>query len=171
MTHSAVVAHGPAELLGNMAQPIDLNRPRHWLLSIFPMPEVLSGQKLVPGARHRLRIHYPRWLIANVHSGTLEMEVVQADNTGVRSLVRTDSTLFNSYLALQRIDVRFHPLSAGRTAVTIAIDYDRKLDPAWYFQPVTRFAVARMAEHLLKEVIDRDEQLPKSPHRSTDASR
>lgn len=156
VAHTAVVEQAPATLLQNMAEPIDLHRSRHWLLSIFPMPEVLSGQKLEPGAVHQLRIHYPRWLIANVHSGTLEMEIVQADHAGVRSRVNADSTLFANYLTLQRIDVHFQPLTATRTAVTIAIDYDRRLDPAWYFQPVTRFAIARMAEHLLKEVIDRD---------------
>lgn len=156
VTHTAIVDHAPAQLLRHLEQPIDLNRPRHWMLSIFPMPEVLTGQKMAPGERHRVRVHYPRWFIANVHSGTMEMEIQQADATGVLSRVRADSTLFSNYLAVQRIDLHFDPLAAEQTAVSIAIAYDRKLDPAWYFQPVIRFAVTRMAEHLLEEIVRRD---------------
>ncbi len=152
----ALVALTPEQILQNMERPIQLNNARHWLLAIFPMPEVLSGQLLRSGERHRGAVHYPRWLVTNVHSGILELEVLRVSNAGVVSQVRSDSTLFKNYLDLQQIEVKLQPDASGRTQVSLIMRYRRHLDPAWYFQPTMRFAMERMADHIIKEVIARD---------------
>ena len=37
--------------------------------------------------------------------------------------------------------------------VTISVNYDRKLDPAWYFQPLQEYGVTKMAEFLIEELM------------------
>jgi hypothetical protein len=40
--------------------------------------------------------------------------------------------------------------------VTLEIEFERTLDPYWYFSPLTRYGVVQTAEFLLTEVIARE---------------
>ncbi|MEM1114772.1 MAG: hypothetical protein AAGI11_22860 [Pseudomonadota bacterium] len=154
---SKVAPHGVAQLHFHLGQPIDLRRDRHWLLAPFPMPEPLDSQIFEPGAVHELNVRYPRWFVTNVHAGDLRLLLTEVSERAVKAQVVHDTTLFATYLALVGIELQFEPMSGQRTQVTLRVDYERRLDPAWYFHPLIGFALTKMGEFLIDEVIIREQ--------------
>ena len=142
------------EVFTNLQQPIDLQTDRHWLLDIFPMPEPTSGHPLAPGHIEEVAVRYHRWFIANEHSGAIRLHIDQADANTCRATVMSDTTLFAGYLDLESFQIDVKP-DGPDNAVTLTISYQRKLDPVWYFGPLTRFAIQQTAQLLMKEVIIR----------------
>jgi hypothetical protein len=145
------------EVLDNIAQPFDLNKDRHWLLSIFPMPYEIEAGSLNPGDIHHVRTRYHRWFVANTHEGELQLQIVEVDPNRVKTKFIHDSTFFASYVTLVGTEITLTELSPGKTEVSLRIDYQRKLDPAWYFQPLQKFGIEKMAEFLIDEVMIRGE--------------
>lgn len=144
------------EVMARLQAPVDLDQPRHWLLTLFPAPEPLTQQNFAAGAIHEVTIVYPRWFVTNVHSGTLQLEIEALEAQRIATRVRSDSTLFANYMALKGTELQVEPRGARRTLVVLTVHYNRKLDPYWYFGPVMRFGVARMAEFLIDTMAVRD---------------
>jgi peptide subunit release factor RF-3 len=55
----------------------------------------------------------------------------------------------NTYLNWKRSKVSWQAIDANHTKVTWEIDYERKLDPAWYFGTLEHFTVYLMAHALV----------------------
>ncbi len=142
----------PAQVMANLQRPINLQTDRHWLLALFPMPEPTSGHPLTPGHLEHVTVHYQRWFITNEHTGVLTLKVASASDRSCTVEVIDDTTLFAGYLDLEQFQVAANPTATG-SVVTLGIRFRRKLDPAWYFGPITRFAIERTAELLMREVI------------------
>ena len=155
VTATVITHKSTAELFGNLASPFDLRKERHWLLSLFPMPYEIQAGSLVPGDIHVVHTRYHRWFVANTYEGEMRLliERVGPDTVSVRYL--SDTSYFSSYLTLVHSRIQMKP-AGNSTQVSLHIHYERELHPAWYFQPIQRFAVARMAEFLLQEVVIRD---------------
>ena len=153
------VAHNiplPAHrVIERLRQPVDLDQPRHWLLKLFPAPEPLPAQRLVAGAVHQVHIVYPRWFVTNVHKGTLALHIDSVDARHTRTRVLSDTTLFGNYMRLHGTDIRVHPLTEYSSQVSMTVRYHRKLDPSWYFGPLMRLGVARMADFLIQAMVVR----------------
>jgi hypothetical protein len=58
-------------------------------------------------------------------------------------------------LELQNTRIDLRPIDPDTTEVSLTVHYERRLDPAWYFGPLQRYGVARMAELLIEEVVIR----------------
>ena len=64
---------------------------------------------------------------------------------------------FSNYLRLKGTEILLDELDAHHTRVTLRIDFERTLDPYWYFSPVSRYGVGKAAEFLFSEVIARED--------------
>ncbi len=151
-------AHLSAEqVMANIARPFDLQKDRHWILTLFPMPYEIEAGSLNPGDVHYVRTRYHRWFVTNTHEGQLHLQIVDVQPNRVRTQFLHDTTFFSSYLTLQGTEITLTELGQAQTEVSLRIDYRRKLDPAWYFHPLQQFGVARMAEFLIDELMIRED--------------
>jgi len=124
-------------------------------LTIFPMPVKIEAGSLAQGDVHRVHTQYKRWFFTNVHEGVAEFEIVKVSDHHIQAKYKSDTTYFSSYLTAKEINIYLRPVSDNETVVSLSIDFERKLDPAWYFDPLQRYAVEKMAEFTIKEVINR----------------
>lgn len=145
------------EIKNNLAMPFDLDKNRHWMLSIFPMPYHIEAGSLNTGDIHTIKTRYKRWFVTNTHEGIAQLLIKDVGTHTVRTELLSNTTYFASYLKLNGTLIEFEPLESGGTEITLHIDFERKLDPAWYFQPMQQFGVSRMAEFLIDEIMIRDD--------------
>ncbi|MBL4785719.1 MAG: hypothetical protein JKY49_09840 [Cohaesibacteraceae bacterium] len=142
-------------LKANMARPIQFDMDRHWLISVFPMPQRVQAGSLMPGDVHSLDFVYKRWFWTNIHTGKLDIRIDAVGRDFVETtIVRNDSYLA-SYLNIKGTRVQFDELDDGRTKISLSVNYDRTLDPVWYFGPIQSFAMEKAAQYLLKTIITR----------------
>ena len=146
-----------SQVKSNLATPFDLDKKRHWLLAIFPMPYHIEAGSLNAGDVHKIKTRYHRWFVTNTHEGEAELLIEHVGPESVRTKLLSDTTYFSSYLAMHGTQIQFKPLESGGTEITLQIDFERKLDPAWYFQPVQELGISKMAEFLIDEVMIRED--------------
>lgn len=144
------------QLMDNIARPFDLQKDRHWMLSVFPMPYEIEAGSLNPGDVHLVRTRYHRWFFTNTHEGELHLQIVDVQADRIRTKFVHDSTFFASYLTPLGTEITLTEIGPAQTEISLRIDYQRKLDPAWYFHPLQQYGVARMAEFLIDEVMIRE---------------
>jgi hypothetical protein len=146
----------PAEIIKNLSEPINLQKNRNWLLSIFPMPYRIDAGSLNPGDVHRVYPRYHRWLATKAHEGELHLQIVDVEPNRVTTRFIHDSSYFASYLTVNGTEITLDEIAPGQTQITLRIEYERKLDPAWYFHPLQQYGVGKMAEFLIDEVMIRE---------------
>jgi len=154
---SKVSSLSVAQIKENLATPFDLDKSRHWMLAIFPMPYHIEAGSLQAGDLHKVKTRYHRWFVTNTHEGEAELLIEYVGPHKIRTKLLSDTTYFSSYLAMNGTRIDFQPLETGGTKITLQIDFERKLDPAWYFQPVQELGVSKMAEFLIDEVMIRED--------------
>lgn len=147
----------PSEaLLQNLARPFEISDSDDWMLSFFPMPHTIEAGSLEVGDIHRVHTRYHRWFVTNTHEGVIELRINSvAPDRVTLSFVR-DTSFFSSYVTLIGSEIQFTTDPEGLTRIALTVSYERRLDPAWYFQPVQQYAMQEMASHLISEVIIRD---------------
>ena len=144
------------EIKQNLAKPFNLEKDRHWVLSIFPMPYQIDAGSLQAGDIHKIYTRYHRWFVTNTHEGEAELLIEEVTDNQVKTKLISDTTYFSSYLTMSGTQITLTEVAQGQTKITLRIDYLRKLDPAWYFHSLTQFGVSKMANLLLDEVMIRD---------------
>ena len=145
----------PEELMRNLTRPIDLQKDRNWMLSIFPMPYRVEAESLELGAVHRLRTRYHRWFVTNTHEGELRLEIIDVAPNRIRTRITHDSSFFAPYLTQIGSEVSLTPIAPDRTEVRLRLNYRRNLDPAWYFHPLQQLAMGQMAAFFIDRVLIR----------------
>ena len=145
-----------SEVKENLASPFNLDKKRDWMLSVFPMPYQIEAGSLKAGDVHKIKTRYHRWFVTNTHEGEAELLIEHVGDKRVRTKMVSDTTYFSTYLALNGTQIDFESLATGGTEITLKIDFERKLDPAWYFGPLQKMAVSKMAEFLIDEVMIRE---------------
>jgi len=141
----------------NLAKPFNLEKDRHWILSIFPMPYHIEAGSLNEGDVHNIKTRYKRWFFTNTHEGEARLLISSVKDNLIKTKLISDTTYFSSYLNLEGTKIQLQPLEGGETNVVLTIDYKRKLDPAWYFHPLQKLAVSKMGEFLIDEIMIRNE--------------
>ncbi len=152
---SKIVPMSTAQIKDNLAKQFDLQKHRHWMLSIFPMPYRIEAGSLNPGDVHKIYTRYHRWFVSNTHYGEAELLIEDVSENRIKTKMLSDSTYFSSYVKVYGTEVTLKPLEVNRTEIKLRIDFRRRLDPAWYFHPLQSFAIEEMAEYLIKEVMIR----------------
>lgn len=155
-TAVAVTNLTPPELLSNLGTPFELPESSDWVLGLFPMPYRIEAGSLRPGDVHRVYTRYHRWFVTNTHEGVIDLRIDSVSPEHVTVSFVRDTSYFSTYVRLVTSEFRFVTDEHGQTTVSLTIHYERRLDPAWYFQPIQAHAMESMAYHLIKEVLIRD---------------
>lgn len=118
-----------------------------WLFQLgFPRPAEVAGSGLRPGDSRTI-------LFAGGEGqpGTLTLEVTASASGRTHFRAVSDSSHIAHWLSWQEAIVEWEPLwdDPETTVVTWTFRYRRELDPAWYFGPWERYAVAMAASHLI----------------------
>lgn len=155
ITRSHIVTGTIEELKANMAMPIDMKESRSAFLSLFPLPTEVQAGSLNEGDIHKLHFVYNRWGFTNVHEGDFWLEIVGVGEDYVQTKIVKDTSYFSNYLTISNTFVKFRSVSKTQTEVSLTINYERKLDPAWYFGPLQRIAIGESADYLISQVLAR----------------
>ena len=139
----------------NLAKSFDLNKERHWLIALFPMPYHIEAGSLQEGDVHTIYTRYHRWFYTNTHEGKSELLIEKVAHNRIATRVLSDTTYFSHYLQWLGTDIFLEKTSDGRTEITLEIHYERKLDPAWYFAPLQRFAMSHLGDMVIQELMIR----------------
>ena len=147
------------QIKANLAKPFSLQKDRHWLLSIFPMPYQIDAGSLEPGDIHTVHTRYHRWFVANTHEGKAELLIEHVGPNRITTRVLSDSTYFTTYLTGLGTEINLLPNASGGTDIALRIHYRRNLNPAWYFHPLQAFGVEKMGQLIIEELIVRQPSL------------
>ena len=152
-----VVAGSVAQLMKNLERPIELKKDRHWFLELFPMPYAVDAGTLQPGDVHEIHFRYHRWIFTNTHQGRMLLEIVEVGESHVRTRFIEDTSYIGHYMSLGGTEIQLHPAGDKEARIRLKVNFERKLDPVWYFGPLERYGVRKMAEFLIDEVVARND--------------
>ncbi len=153
VTREKVISANIEDIKQQLIQPIELNKSRHWLLTLFPMPYDIAAQSLKAGDIHTINFRYHRWFVTNTHEGHMKLEISEVDDYAIRTRFIEDTSYISNYLKLHGTEIKLIPMENNQTKVSLKIKYHRFLDPVWYFGPLQEYAVGESANFLLDEVI------------------
>ncbi len=145
------VSISPSEVMQKLAeQPsFDLAELPLFLKLGFPTPQVVNGEGIAVGDERVVHLAG-----GEGEPGDLVVKVVESNaNKVVFALVKDDSHI-DHWLGWKTVTWEVGTSTAGVTEVSISMSYTRKLDPAWYFKPVERYAVSKAGEYFLESMFD-----------------
>ena len=117
----------------------------HFLRIGFPRPLEARGQGLSVGATRV--IHFAG--AEGDPPGDLVMRVAERRPGYARFETVSDTSKLTQWLRWDDSEVEWAPVDPGHTRVTWRMDFERQLDPAWYFAPWERTAVRAAASFLI----------------------
>ena len=148
VTASREVAASAAQVQSLLAEPARFDRPLPPFLKLgFPTPGASSGAGLRVGDRRIVRLDH-----GEHHSGALVMEVVRSEPGLLAFRAVSDDSYITHWLTWRGAEVHWAEVSPGRTRVRWTLSYRRRLDPAWYFAPLERYAARLAAGYLIETV-------------------
>ncbi len=156
VTVSKVIDGNVISIKNKLIQPMDLDKERNALLSLFPMPYKIEAGSLNEGDLHHIYLRYHRWFFTNTHEGSMVLKIAKVGDDYVETEFVQDTSYFSNYLNLQGTRIDIEEMDNNKTKVSLTINYERSLDPAWYFDPLQKKAIQQAAELLIKEVITPD---------------
>lgn len=155
VTSTKIVHASITQIKSNLLKPVELKQQRHWLLSIFPMPYQLDINSLTVGEVHTAYYRYHRWFVTNTHEGTTQLRVAENSADRIRMEVLDDTSYLATYLKMYGTEIKFKSIDTNTTEVKLTVKYDRLLDPAWYFDPLQRFATGLFGKYLIAQMMER----------------
>jgi hypothetical protein len=124
---------------------VDATLPRFLRIG-FPRPLEARGSGLAPGAART--IHFAG--AEGDPPGDLVMRVTESRAGYVRFETVSDGSKLTQWLLWKSSEVRSRAVDRDHTEVAWTIEFDRQLDPAWYFTPWERYAVGKAAAFLIE---------------------
>jgi hypothetical protein len=164
VTRTRVVAGSPSDVEAALARVPSFERelPAFFKLG-FPTPGVTGGEGLTIGAERRVE-----FLHGAHHPGSLVLQVASRTPRSVTFRPAHDDSYITHWLSWRDIDVEWREIAPGQTEVSWTLRYRRRLDPAWYFAPLERYATGLAAGYLIDtlatpRVIRNTHVLPETP--------
>ena len=114
----------------------------------FPQPNKVTGSGIDIGDRRSIYFSGGEGL-----PGTAEFEITKLASNSIEYSLIDDSSHISHWLTWKKSTVSWQEISPGKTRVSWSINYERKLDPFWYFGPIEKFAVDLAAQTLLNNFI------------------
>jgi hypothetical protein len=145
VTRTRVVAGSASDVeaaLGRIPR-FDRELPAFFKLG-FPTPGVTGGEGLSIGAERRVEFVHGAH-----HPGSLVLRVASRGPRSVTFRPAQDDSYITHWLSWRDIDVEWREVAPGRTEVSWTLRYRRRLDPAWYFAPLERYATGLAAGYLI----------------------
>jgi hypothetical protein len=109
----------------------------------FPTPGATSGSGLRPGDSRQIEFRHGH------HPGVLTLTVSRSEPGRVLFFASDDTSYITHWLSWRSAEVTWREIAADRTEVQWTLRYRRRLDPAWYFQPLERYGVEQAAGYLI----------------------
>lgn len=145
-TAERVVSGTPADVRRALATPLRVGSRLPAPLRIgFPIPLRAEGGGLRVGDERF--VHFSEG--EGRPPGTLRLVVTEASETHVVFVAVSDTSHITHWLSWRQARVEWREESPGRSHVVWTLEYDRQLDPAWYWRPFGRFFVSYAAEFLI----------------------
>lgn len=113
----------------------------------FPLPKAVSGYGTAPGTEYR--VHFAG---GEGKPGDLLLQVTEHRQGRLSLRALTDSSHVAHWIRWESSTVEWKSCGAEHTCVRWSLQYRRLLDPAWYFRPWERYAVALTASQLIEDV-------------------
>jgi hypothetical protein len=110
----------------------------------FPTPGHTSGEGLKVGDTRSVVFAH-----SGHHDGALVMRVACSNPNVIRFERVSDDSYLTHWLSWSHATVSLIELPSGQTRVLWELHYERRLDPAWYFDPLERYGVTLAAKYLL----------------------
>ena len=85
-------------------------------------------------------------------AGNLHLAIDDQGPGRIRWRAVSDNSHMTHFLRWRSSQVEWQAIDAGTTRVTWTLQYERGLDPAWYFGPMERYAVGLAAGYLIDAV-------------------
>lgn len=112
----------------------------------FPAPASIEGGGLEVG--DRWSIHMAG---GEGEAGDLVVEVVKNDGGGIRFECVSDRSHIAHWMSWKSVEWKIEVLDDDLCKVTMVMEYDRLLDPAWYFKPIERYGVAKAGGYFMSQ--------------------
>lgn len=141
VTYSKVIEASTEDIKAKLAAPLTFDTPTPIFLKLFPFPVKMQGKGLNVGDQRRLDFVYKKWITFNEQKGSMVFRIVEASKLHYQFDAPYDSSYLNNYLTFKGADILLEPINKEATKVTWTIRYQRKLDPAWYFGPMQKYAM------------------------------
>jgi hypothetical protein len=142
------IVNAPAlDVEAALAQSPDVHAKLPTFLRIgFPRPLEAHGQGLEEGAMRS--IHFAG--AEGDPPGDLTMRVRERRPGYARFETVSDASKLTQWVRWNSSEVRWQAIDARHTRVTWRVNFERQLDPAWYFTPCERLAVHEAAKFLIE---------------------
>lgn len=140
-----------AEAKQKLAQPnFDLDELPTFLKLGFPLPQSIHGEGLEVGSVWQVHMAG-----GEGEPGDVKVVVKESSDQKVRFRLVKDTSHIAHWLHWRDITWEFKEGDEpNKTEVTMTIEYDRLLDPAWYFKPVERYGVRKAGEYFLEQLYE-----------------
>lgn len=146
ITATRTVSATAAEVQAALVREPDFSRPLPLLLRIgFPVPVAAHGEGLTPGSERVIR-----FAGGEGKPGDLTMRVSESRPGMARFEAVSDTSHIAHWLDWKGATVTWTETSPGLCEVRWTVEYDRRLDPAWYFGPSERLGVKVAAGYLIE---------------------
>lgn len=149
VTREFIIAADVTTIQTNMAAPVDLPKKRNWFLSIFPLPIETRAGSLNVGDVHEMDFVYKRWFFTNIKMGQMALRIDTVSEDQITTSIVKNTSYLSTYLKIIGSEINFTPLPDGDTHVSLTMNYERLLDPAWYFGPLQHYAVSHMCDYFV----------------------
>jgi len=155
VTSTKTVNLSVEQIKQNLIKPVSLDQNRHWFLALFPMPYQFDATSLTEGEVHTVYYRYHRWFVTNTHEGFTKMKVAEASDKKIVMQTLEDTSYTSNYINAKGTQIDLTAIDASTTEVKLTIKYERLLDPAWYFDPLQRYASGLLGDYLIGIMIER----------------
>ena len=144
-----IIAATPQAIKAQLALPMQFTGDTPWFLRVFPLPVWNTNEGTEPGDRRQMHFVYYKHFITSAKVGDLVFEVTEHSDNHITSNAIHDDSYLNTYLQWQSSTVQWKAIDNKHTKVVWEIRFQRKLDPAWYFAPLERYAATLAASTLI----------------------
>jgi len=150
--HEQIINSSIADIRKRIGSSRPLDAPNSLFAKIFPRPDTINANGIDIGDTMWIDVSYFKWIYWNEKRGKVQYKVTENEVNYLKFSPTMDSSYFKSYMTWKDTVVILKPVSKNKTKVTWRISFQRDIDPAWYAQPLQRYAVAAAAEVLVESL-------------------
>lgn len=145
VTRSELIELPMSQVRSNLAHNPDFDalpmQLGYWLG--LPVPTSAIGTGLQEGIQRNFVFKHQ-----NGTQRLVTFEVIEATENSARLALLSDDTLIGRWLGWQETEFKLTPVSENSTRMDVAMSFERRVSPAWYFGPLQSFLVYQ-AERVL----------------------
>jgi len=113
----------------------------------FPQPVSIDGGGVNVGDRWTIHLAG-----GEGEPGDLVVEVVRNNADGIRLECIKDSSHISHWMNWKSVEWFFEDCGEGQCKIRMVMEYERLLDPAWYFKPIERYGVKKAGEYFISQM-------------------